>query len=371
MKRAAVFLIFVAATAFADTHLVDLGSRKVRVRTEGAGPSVVFEAGFRSTLDSWTPVLPGVAKFARVFAYDRAGLGRSDFVASERNYVTLANELHEVVVHENVPRPFVFVGHSYGGALGRVYAKLYPADVDGVVFIDPMNEDFINADPEREKHIAQQEASLKTAPPGPVAEWAYLRKEGLNGYAELKRYGRPNVPMALIIAALNPLAEWRTSLMQKYGTWIVGRNDSLLVMTPNSTHNVMNDQPQLVVDAIRAVVHPTPIAPLYRAFPNGADAVIAAFRDEQQKYDKSELTPRLLNTIGYNYLAEDKRDDAVKVFAQNVAAFPADANAYDSLGEAYAASGDKTRALENYRKSLALDPKNDNARRVIKQLESQ
>ena len=370
MRRAIVLFLF-ATAAFADTRIVDLGNRKVRVRTEGAaGPSVVFEAGFRSTLDSWNPVIPDVAKFARVFAYDRAGLGQSDPATSERSYVALANELHEIVDHEKVQRPFVFVGHSYGGALARVYTKLYPADVSGVVFIDPMSELFIANDTEREKHLAQQETSLLNAPPGPVAEWAYLRKETAAGYAELQKYGNPNVPMALVIANVNHVDAWRTSLMQTYGSWILSREDSLLVVTPNSTHIVMNDQPQLVVDAIRALVHPNPIASLYRACPNGAGAVIAAFRDEQQKYDPSEITPRLLNTIGYNFLREEKTGDAVKVFAQNVAAFPADANAYDSLGEAYAASGDKARALENYRKSLELDPKNDNARRVIKQLES-
>ena len=50
--------------------------------------------------------------------------------------------------------------------------------------------------------------------------------------------------------------------------------------------------------------------------------------------------------------------------------YPDDANAWDSLAEAYAASGDTTQALANYRKSLALDPKNENAVRLIKELES-
>ena len=41
---------------------------------------------------------------------------------------------------------------------------------------------------------------------------------------------------------------------------------------------------------------------------------------------------------------------------------------YDSLGEAYAAAGKKELAIENYEKSLHLDPKNDNAKERLKKL---
>ncbi len=39
--------------------------------------------------------------------------------------------------------------------------------------------------------------------------------------------------------------------------------------------------------------------------------------------------------------------------------------AYDSLGEAYLKQGDKAQAVANYRKSLELDPGNENARKII------
>jgi cytochrome c-type biogenesis protein CcmH/NrfG len=57
------------------------------------------------------------------------------------------------------------------------------------------------------------------------------------------------------------------------------------------------------------------------------------------------------------------------MFKINVADYPKSANAYDSLGEAYMVDGNKSAAIENYKKSLELDPNNGNAREMLKKLE--
>jgi len=43
-------------------------------------------------------------------------------------------------------------------------------------------------------------------------------------------------------------------------------------------------------------------------------------------------------------------------------------NVWDSLAEAYMKSGDMERAQENYEKSVRLDPKNDNAKEMLKKI---
>ena len=57
------------------------------------------------------------------------------------------------------------------------------------------------------------------------------------------------------------------------------------------------------------------------------------------------------------------------IFQANVALYPDNANAYDSLGEGYLAAGNKPAAIENYRKSLAMDPSNENARKMLEKLQ--
>src|SRR4030095_10378952 len=76
-----------------------------------------------------------------------------------------------------------------------------------------------------------------------------------------------------------------------------------------------------------------------------------------------------LNTLGYSLLQEKKIDTAIAVFKVNVALYPQSSNVYDSLGEAYLAAGDKDQATVNYKKSLELDPKNQNAVNVLKKLQ--
>jgi len=78
----------------------------------------------------------------------------------------------------------------------------------------------------------------------------------------------------------------------------------------------------------------------------------------------------MLNGIGYGLLSTGKTDAAIAAFEFNVAEHPGSGNAYDSLGEASAAAGDRARAIAAYEKSLELDSTNDNARRRLAQLEA-
>lgn len=76
-----------------------------------------------------------------------------------------------------------------------------------------------------------------------------------------------------------------------------------------------------------------------------------------------------LNDLGYSLLRDKRLAEAIAIFKINVELYPQSSNVYDSLGEAYLANGDKERAAVNYKKSLELDPKNQNAINVLKKLQ--
>ncbi|WP_026728437.1 serine hydrolase domain-containing protein [Flavobacterium denitrificans] len=75
-----------------------------------------------------------------------------------------------------------------------------------------------------------------------------------------------------------------------------------------------------------------------------------------------------MNRIGYQLLQTGKKKEAIEVFKINVEAFPKSGNTYDSLGEAYLADGDKKLAIENYTKSVELDPSNEGGKKVLAEL---
>ena len=77
-----------------------------------------------------------------------------------------------------------------------------------------------------------------------------------------------------------------------------------------------------------------------------------------------------LNTNGYNLLRAKKVTEAIEIFKTNVTLFPKSANAYDSLGEAYAEAGNKDLAIQNYEQSLQLNPKNELGKAALAKLKA-
>ncbi len=121
-------------------RLVDAGGHRLRVLESGAGqpgPTVVLECGIGgATAASWGWVQRGVERFAPVVAYDRAGLGWSEPGPMPRDGARLVGELHALLLNAGHPAPYVFVGHSYGGLLARLFAERYPGEIAGVVLVD-------------------------------------------------------------------------------------------------------------------------------------------------------------------------------------------------------------------------------------------
>jgi CubicO group peptidase (beta-lactamase class C family) len=99
----------------------------------------------------------------------------------------------------------------------------------------------------------------------------------------------------------------------------------------------------------------------------GLNAATESFQKRDKKLD---LLEPVINAKGYDLIKEKKLKEAIEVFKLNVFAFPRSANAFDSLGEVYLEAGDEKAAVENYEKSLLLDPENENAREILKRLKT-
>lgn len=77
-----------------------------------------------------------------------------------------------------------------------------------------------------------------------------------------------------------------------------------------------------------------------------------------------------LSEIGDYLLIKDRMVDAIDVFTFNSKLFPTSWNIYNSLGEIYYKQGDMRRAVFNYKKSLQLNPSNQNAKNMISKANS-
>src|SRR3954447_21057168 len=121
-------------------RLFDIGGWRLHLNCTGEArtsqPAVILEAGAGDFSVDWSLVQPGVARFARVCSYDRAGSGWSELGPRPRTMTQIAYELHSLLGKAGERPPYVLVGHSFGGWLVRLYQLRYPADVAGVVLVD-------------------------------------------------------------------------------------------------------------------------------------------------------------------------------------------------------------------------------------------
>lgn len=117
---------------------MSIGTHRLHIRCDGDGaPTVIFDAALGGSSLSWSLVHPAVAHLTRACTYDRAGFGWSDAGPLPRTASRIADELRDLLRVTGVPPPYVLVGHSYGGLVMRLYASRHPNDVAGLVLIEP------------------------------------------------------------------------------------------------------------------------------------------------------------------------------------------------------------------------------------------
>lgn len=81
-------------------------------------------------------LIEALSRHAAVVAYDRSGLGRSSPSDRIPDGEARARELHDLVVAMNLRGPIILIGHSIAGLYLRIYARQFPNDVLGLVFVE-------------------------------------------------------------------------------------------------------------------------------------------------------------------------------------------------------------------------------------------
>ena len=100
---------------------------------------------------------------------------------------------------------------------------------------------------------------------------------------------------------------------------------------------------------------------------DGPAAGMAKFDEVSSEYpdmfDEGDV-----NGLGYLLLRRDAVKEAIAVFERNTIDYPESSNVWDSLGEALREAGRLEESIDNYEKSIALDPSNQNAKRFVQEM---
>jgi pimeloyl-ACP methyl ester carboxylesterase len=288
----------------APGQLVDVGGYKMHIYCTGqGGPTVIMDAGNNDFSVVWALVQPDVAKFVRVCVYDRAGFGWSEPGLYPRTSETMVKELHTLLVNAKVEKPYLLVGHSFGGVNMRLYGQRYPDEVAGMVLVDSAHEEQMVRIPAIQKAVGQTVGQFRIfasmnsfgllalspenipnrgLPDGALAQYrailattryfetASAETEALGqSFAEVRAAritSLGNLPLIVLSRGLSyPLPGMSETENQQYEqAWQVMQSE-LVVLSSNSKqviarqsgHYIQLQQPQLVIDAIYEIMQET------------------------------------------------------------------------------------------------------------------
>lgn len=124
--------------------MIDVGGRKLDCCVYGKGaPTVVLVSGLEAPQAYWNSVIPELAARTTVVTYDRAGVGKSEIGDLPTHGERSARDLQALLDKLNVPKPYILVGHSYGGNVVRLFASMDPEDMGGLILEDTQHEDVL------------------------------------------------------------------------------------------------------------------------------------------------------------------------------------------------------------------------------------
>ncbi|MGE0814184.1 MAG: alpha/beta fold hydrolase [Vicinamibacterales bacterium] len=237
---------------------VDAAGTTIRLRCGGVrvagAPIVIFEAGAFNTVETWRDVHAPIAALARACAVDRPGRGGSGPPPpglDADGYVAL---LAGALAAGGEAPPYVLVGHSLGGLIVQLYAARRPGEVAGVVLVDSSHPDQVRRMADLPRPPASPPSS--TSPPPPEAV-------GLDAWAAALGHAPPAlvVPLAVVTRSrwtsgtdsgddAARLARWGELQRDLAAHGRRARHD----VAADSGHYVQNDEPRLVIDAVRWVL---------------------------------------------------------------------------------------------------------------------
>ena len=270
------------------TRMVDVGGHDMRVHVRGldgrrpGSPVLVFEAGATNSLEVWNAVLAALPDDLPAIAYDRAGLGHSEWDDTPPTPRHVSTRLRALLEAIGAEPPYVLVGYSWGGSLARWFAGYYPDEIAGLVFVDPgpivtmthaerlAPYDSIGAGKAGyDAFWSAFGAFFAGAAPAVRAEFDVFR--GLMEIDPAQRDLRPlpRVPTAVLVAGKHtPFPEsvrlpfdarahfevdarHRVRMLQR---WIEGSPRGMLVVSNHVSHAIPREDPGLIIWAIDRVL---------------------------------------------------------------------------------------------------------------------
>ncbi|WP_422083384.1 alpha/beta fold hydrolase [Ulvibacterium sp.] len=374
LKFSILFFSSIPMHSQTQDTLVDIGGYKMHFTImRGVGTPILFEAGAGNDGSVWNNILEKIHKVTgtTLITYDRSGFGKSELNPNLKNesdfgIVNGIKELEIGLSKLGFDNEIILVPHSYGGFYTTLYASRHPDKVKYVVRIDANLVEVYTDDVL--KIMDQEEAPPKS--PETLGIY-YLVKNYPETVKVLRKIDFPsNVPVIDMISPINrgyPDEYW--ALIKKaHKDFVNAESNRVELIAEGSGHYIFHDNPALVINAIIKAYSKTLDKEQQNELLQKALDNAMALSIEAKKNNRSEQD---LNALGYSFLGNEELDKALEVFKVTTILFPDSFNAYDSYGEALLKSNRKAEAIEMYKRSIELNPENENGKKILMQLKQE
>jgi pimeloyl-ACP methyl ester carboxylesterase len=250
---------------------VGIGSRSLYATVRGNGPVVVLSSGGgKPGVGNWGAIEPELSQFASVVAYDRAGLGRSDPAPEPPTAADMVSDLRALLRALGLQTPALLLGWSLSAVMVQLYASVYPADVVGLVLLDPTPDAMFAgfATHPRQLQDTIRQAMLKNAGHLGMSE-SGLREichlpESCAQLSASAKSGVPDIPVVVVTAMKPPNVQnqpakidlAKASLAEAHKPIVARYKRGQQILAENSSHGtIVSDEPRLVLSAIRTILN--------------------------------------------------------------------------------------------------------------------
>lgn len=314
------------------------------------GPAVLLLHMCNTTRRSWDPLAPQLAAAGiHALSVDYRGFGQSGGDRADG----LAPQDAQRIINEKWPgdidAAYDFLVGQPGVDGKRVGAAGGSCGVNQAVAV-------------ARRHAAVRSLALLAGPLAPPAIEFVAATPALPIFAAAAADDQfdANAPASMrwiVTLSGNPRNKFSGFKDGKHGTEIFGPHPELVQQIVAWYTDTLITRP--ADPKANVVVKNTPMREFWRkaASPTGAGEAAQAFRNIPPG-SRAEFVPEAqLNLLGYFHLQAGRTDAAIRLFELNTVAYPASANTFDSLGDAYLANGQNELALKMSEKTLALLPK--------------
>lgn len=228
----------------------------------GRGPAnIVLFSGAGMSLQGWEPLYPGIEELGTVFGWNRFGMQGSDPPRERQTGTVVLGSLRELLGYAGLAPPYVLVAHSLGGLFANLFARLYPREVDGVLFLESMHPAEEEVLKKQETHIARALGKVLTLPQALFAPNLHTELACVaDTVRELHAAGPfPPVPLRVVTGGATP----RSWLLSPGAVGARRANQQALVrLSPRGAHVIAQEsghfpqltQPDLVLRVLGELV---------------------------------------------------------------------------------------------------------------------